>query len=328
MDITHPELPNDATEAQLWRLFRPSKRVREYTSGPLDQDIIDELTRYAESLFKLEFISQPGYGYIKLLHDIFSDIFSKKGRIPFFNFPPSVSNAVREYVIKNRPTPPLTEYISRMLGYLNSKWSSEHYWLFFEGELYKLLDECLETVPYRERRILQMRFGLGDDYPRSLRETAQEFGVSSTRIWLIQKRALNRLRREFVPKLEDYLMGQRLKMIEMDGLPDDPEILADLYRIMEKKVAHLEREKQKLEGRIAAFEEREAKTFGVSLDVLRTPISELDLPKRVKTSLREYERVSDLPLEDLKSLLYIRGFGEKALEALKNELRRLGLNIP
>jgi RNA polymerase primary sigma factor len=62
-------------------------------------------------------------------------------------------------------------------------------------ELSKRLTEALESLEPRERRILQMRFGLEKGEERTLTEVAVVMGVSRERIRQIEQAALAKLRR-------------------------------------------------------------------------------------------------------------------------------------
>jgi RNA polymerase primary sigma factor len=62
-------------------------------------------------------------------------------------------------------------------------------------ELSKRLTEALESLEPRERRILQMRFGLEKGEERTLTEVAEVMGVSRERIRQIEQAALAKLRR-------------------------------------------------------------------------------------------------------------------------------------
>jgi RNA polymerase primary sigma factor len=56
------------------------------------------------------------------------------------------------------------------------------------------LDKTLKTLTPRERRVIELRFGLGDDYGRTLVEVGAELGLSKERIRQIEKGALAKLR--------------------------------------------------------------------------------------------------------------------------------------
>jgi RNA polymerase primary sigma factor len=58
----------------------------------------------------------------------------------------------------------------------------------------ELVREVLATLSSRERAILTMRFGLGDDTPRTLEAIGKRFGVTRERIRQIQQEALKKLR--------------------------------------------------------------------------------------------------------------------------------------
>jgi len=53
---------------------------------------------------------------------------------------------------------------------------------------------AVRTLPPRERRILELRFGLGDKRPFTLEEIGEEFGISRERVRQLQNVALGRLR--------------------------------------------------------------------------------------------------------------------------------------
>jgi len=56
------------------------------------------------------------------------------------------------------------------------------------------VDEVLQQLPPRERRVLRLRFGLDDGRPRTLEEVGGEFGVTRERIRQIESKALRKLR--------------------------------------------------------------------------------------------------------------------------------------
>jgi RNA polymerase primary sigma factor len=55
--------------------------------------------------------------------------------------------------------------------------------------------DALADLPERERRVLELRFGLEDDQPKTLREIGDIMGLSRERVRQIEGRALNQLRR-------------------------------------------------------------------------------------------------------------------------------------
>jgi len=56
------------------------------------------------------------------------------------------------------------------------------------------LTKCLESLRDRERRVLEMRFGLNGEPPRSLDEIGRAFNVSRERIRQIENQSLKKLR--------------------------------------------------------------------------------------------------------------------------------------
>ncbi len=68
------------------------------------------------------------------------------------------------------------------------------------------IDEVLSTLNPRERRVLQLRFGLDNGRSRTLEEVGREFGVTRERIRQIEAKALRKLRHPSrSKKLKDYL---------------------------------------------------------------------------------------------------------------------------
>jgi RNA polymerase sigma factor (sigma-70 family) len=56
------------------------------------------------------------------------------------------------------------------------------------------LDPVLHTLSEREKKVIQLRFGLSDGHPRTLEEVGRELGVTRERIRQIESRALSKLR--------------------------------------------------------------------------------------------------------------------------------------
>jgi RNA polymerase primary sigma factor len=55
------------------------------------------------------------------------------------------------------------------------------------------LGEALENLSYRERRVLELRYGLGDQHPRTLDEIGRTFNVTREQIRQIERQLLNKL---------------------------------------------------------------------------------------------------------------------------------------
>jgi RNA polymerase primary sigma factor len=72
--------------------------------------------------------------------------------------------------------------------------------------LQEQLDSILHTLSDREKKVIQLRFGLTDGHPRTLEEVGKEFGVTRERIRQIESKTLSKLRHPSrSQKLRDYL---------------------------------------------------------------------------------------------------------------------------
>jgi RNA polymerase primary sigma factor len=68
------------------------------------------------------------------------------------------------------------------------------------------VEDVLASLTLRERKVLQLRFGLDDGRTRTLEEVGKEFGVTRERIRQIEAKALRKLRHPSRSrKLKDYL---------------------------------------------------------------------------------------------------------------------------
>lgn len=68
------------------------------------------------------------------------------------------------------------------------------------------INEVLDTLNDREKKVLKLRFGLEDGRQRTLEEVGREFGVTRERIRQIEAKALRKLRHPTrSKKLKDYL---------------------------------------------------------------------------------------------------------------------------
>jgi RNA polymerase sigma factor (sigma-70 family) len=71
--------------------------------------------------------------------------------------------------------------------------------------LRKDIFELLDTLSEREKNVLILRFGLKDNFPRTLEEVGLIFGVTRERIRQIQEKALRKLRHPSRKnKIEDF----------------------------------------------------------------------------------------------------------------------------
>ncbi len=73
---------------------------------------------------------------------------------------------------------------------------------FFQEELENVLSE----LKFRERRVLELRFGLEDGRPRTLEEIGQEFNVTRERIRQIEGKAIRKLKEpSCTRRLKDFM---------------------------------------------------------------------------------------------------------------------------
>ena len=57
------------------------------------------------------------------------------------------------------------------------------------------LRDALEKLSYRERRVLELRYGLGGEHPRTLDEVGRTFNVTRERIRQLESQSLKKLQR-------------------------------------------------------------------------------------------------------------------------------------
>ena len=75
-----------------------------------------------------------------------------------------------------------------------------------ESLLTSHLREALDELPERERHIIELRFGMKDDRPRTLEEVGREFDITRERVRQIQMKTLNLLREQRrTQNLREYL---------------------------------------------------------------------------------------------------------------------------
>ncbi|HUK84000.1 MAG TPA: RNA polymerase sigma factor RpoD [Verrucomicrobiae bacterium] len=72
------------------------------------------------------------------------------------------------------------------------------------------LGDVLDTLTERERKVLQLRFGLGDGYCRTLEEVGRQFRVTRERIRQIEAKALRKMRHPTRQRqIEGFLQAQQ-----------------------------------------------------------------------------------------------------------------------
>lgn len=76
-----------------------------------------------------------------------------------------------------------------------------------DGFLHKMLNSVLNTLPSKEREIIQHRFGLDGFKPLCLSTIAKKYALSKERIRQIEKKALSRLRHNSRSEKLRFFMG-------------------------------------------------------------------------------------------------------------------------
>ncbi|MGB5931734.1 MAG: sigma-70 family RNA polymerase sigma factor [Anaerolineae bacterium] len=75
-----------------------------------------------------------------------------------------------------------------------------------DEEMHEEVEEVLSKLPSRERRVIELRYGLDDGVPRTLEEIAEKFDLSRERIRQIERDVLRKLGHpHFSRKLKVYL---------------------------------------------------------------------------------------------------------------------------
>jgi len=95
------------------------------------------------------------------------------------------------------------------------------------------INNALDTLSPRERRVIQLRFGLDDERTRTLEQVGREFSLTRERIRQIQVRAFRKLRH---PSRSRHLV----KFLEIPKPEIDPNYLLLLYGIFGEPIEEVE----------------------------------------------------------------------------------------
>jgi RNA polymerase primary sigma factor len=76
---------------------------------------------------------------------------------------------------------------------LEDEGSASPHELAAEAMMHERLADVLENLSYRERRIVEMRYGLRDEQPKTLDQTSRVFGLTRERTRQIEEAALRKL---------------------------------------------------------------------------------------------------------------------------------------
>lgn len=88
-----------------------------------------------------------------------------------------------------------SDHKSDLLDFLIDDNSSHFVEDFMDRELCETLNRELETYPERERRIIQMRYGLSGMEPHTLDTAGQELGITRERVRQIQVKTIDKLKK-------------------------------------------------------------------------------------------------------------------------------------
>ena len=107
------------------------------------------------------------------------------------------------------------------------------------------LKEALENLSYRERRVLELRYGLGGEHPRTLDEVGRTFNVTRERIRQIENQSLK--------KLQQLGEAQKLREVTYTRKPRaSGPIQAGMFEIDSALRTLVEREGSDLHVKVAA----------------------------------------------------------------------------
>ena len=91
-------------------------------------------------------------------------------------------------------TPVGDEEDSKMGDFIEDETSLSPYEITSQGVVRVKLREILETLTPREQKVIRLRFGLDDGYPKTLEQVGQIFNVTRERIRQIEAKALRKLK--------------------------------------------------------------------------------------------------------------------------------------
>ena len=83
------------------------------------------------------------------------------------------------------------------------------------------IDEAMQTLNYREREILRLRYGLADGYAYTLEEVGRIFSVTRERVRQIESKAVRKLQQPYRNKaLMSFIDGLDPSAFETEGAPN------------------------------------------------------------------------------------------------------------
>jgi RNA polymerase primary sigma factor len=89
---------------------------------------------------------------------------------------------------------PVGEDDSLLKDFIEDNGTPSPFEFVMHGDMKEKIDEILNSLPFREEKILRKRFGIGEDDSYTLEEVGQEFDVTRERIRQIEVNAIKRLK--------------------------------------------------------------------------------------------------------------------------------------
>lgn len=175
--------------------------------------------------------------------------------------------------------------------------------------LCQAVEGLLGTLTERQRRILELRFGLRDGQSRTREAIGKEFRLTRERIRQIEGNALRRLRH-----------------------PTRSRLLKSVF--LETQVGEISQSLSELRQLIAEINQeiletvRDKRNLLHALGAKGTLIEEMELPSSVLASLRGAGLRYAHELLNDRTLRSIRGIGEKSVATIREALSKLGIKRP
>lgn len=94
------------------------------------------------------------------------------------------------------------ENVTRLADLIRDEASAEPFDLVFHMTLQDTLGKVLRQLSEREKKIIQLRFGLDGEGPFTLEETGRMLGITRERVRQIQEKAMTKLRG--ITRIQDY----------------------------------------------------------------------------------------------------------------------------
>jgi RNA polymerase primary sigma factor len=94
------------------------------------------------------------------------------------------------------------ENVTRLSDLIRDNQSEEPFSHVFQNSLQDTLHDVLQELTEREKKIIQLRFGLAGEGPLTLEETGKILGITRERVRQIQEKAMSKLRTE--SRIKDF----------------------------------------------------------------------------------------------------------------------------